>query len=138
MKLAHDPKLVTYLSLLGALPKQLPLAAWEITPFSFLIDYFVNINNVLSYRPDLKHQVDYTSRVFRDKYSSNFRFLPRTHPSSEGVFTCTYGELSTDCYLYFRDVEPEVGEFLWPHLRVPRPTQLLNIAALVGSFSNFH
>lgn len=49
---------------------QLPATAWELIPWSFLIDYFVNIGDIINSTVTARSSVSYTSQTFVQTVSS--------------------------------------------------------------------
>lgn len=110
----------------------IPITAWELMPFSFLVDYFVNVGDIIQSSTISRGALTYTSEstvltsVFEDQCASfNFTSFPGTLTSlTPSKFTFTE-----------RKVSRVGGQLAIPPLVLSLPgsnIKLLNIAALLA------
>lgn len=115
-------------------------AAWELVPFSFLVDYFTNIGDVISGAFVSTRDVVWTSRTVVNTSSweyVNFR-LSNTDPGW-AYFTMKKPpyQLATSRYIDRRAIMPSVSI---PSVRLEIPgfnSKWLNMAALAEQFDLF-
>lgn len=122
----------------GVMPSQWPLTAWELTPFSFVVDYFVNVNNVLSYRPDAKSRIRFCSLTVASTLKSNVAFILPKRANASNYDTYGYvedGWLINECRSILRSHDPAIGTLIVPHPRVPRAIQQVNLGVLAAALT---
>ncbi len=118
---------------LGFIPSTIVPTVWELVPWSFLIDYFTNIGQVLSawsFPTSDIAWVQRTTRRFSDNRYREVRLAPTT-PSVTSVITFMPGKCTTSLKHVIRD--PYLGSLVPPlELKIPGTSSLkwLNIAAL--------
>jgi len=136
----HQPKLVNLMSQFGVLPSDLPEVWWERIPYSFVVDYFLKINNLFSYSPDAIDRMRYASVTYRDEYvdTYTFRLIPRNMTSVPGETLVFKRNNTGQIHLLGKQVQrkqdDQIGTLILPHLRVPSRHQMLNIAVLLAAF----
>jgi hypothetical protein len=129
-------QLFPLISRLGLMPDNLPAALWEITRFSFVFDYLLNINNLLQWRPDAIDRIRFASTTYRDiiTYDYTFNVVPTSSSyinyDNVSIKTSTQGHVHLQGKQVQRKRDSEVGRLIVPHLRIPRPIQQLNLAML--------
>lgn len=133
-----DDNLSNLLRSVGVMPSQLPQTLLELTPFSFVVGYFANINNLLSYSPTASSRIRFCSLTVATKQSwdgvllwpnevntTNYERLGRTE---DGWLIC-------DLTTIRRSTDPMIGQLLIPHPRVPTAIQQLNLGVLAASLT---
>jgi len=58
---------------MGLDPHSVPLAAWEIVPWSFLIDYFTNFGDIISAASVARSDIRWTLKTVRKEYISELK-----------------------------------------------------------------
>lgn len=134
IKVEQQDELTSLMRSLGVLPYQLPAVAWELTPFSFVIDYFAKINNLLSYKPDLRSRIRFNSRTYFTQHEINMIVSPND-AGPFGTVNVGAGSFYCESEWRHRQIDEELGDFLIPHLRTPKTSQILNLTALVAALT---
>lgn len=121
---------------MGLDPHSAPLAAWEIVPWSFMIDYFTNIGDVISAASLARSDLRWTIRTIRKKYVSELYDMYPEHANINSKFK--YSQLAGSYFSNRPLVKKHVyrspyNGSLVPSLEFSIPgssTKWLNIAAL--------
>lgn len=119
----------------GINPGNLLPSVWELIPYSFLVDYFVNINEILTAAASIRGLLAWVSYVKGVKYQSHIGSI-RTYgdTSNSLLYTTSYavgGEQTSTVSGFTRDVF--VGDLV-PGIvfTIPGFHQAINISALLG------
>lgn len=127
---------VTRLAHWGLAPENFVPTVWELVPWSFLIDYFTNLGEIVTALSGVTSNLRWVSRtIIREKGAEVKGFAP-IYPSSSPQRTMVPGEFSPgECSAFTRYVEREAQYtgLLVPALQFSMPSlprQWLNIAAL--------
>lgn len=155
----HDQNVLdTLLREFGLTARAVPAAALELTPWSFLGDYFVNISDLVAFDKDafLNLQFHYCNRNdtyhFRrkvyeqgvlDEWPINPFYIGNPNPFYTRNEVPVYGNkasaiLTLKSTRWERLVDPAVGTFQWPQLQPLTDHHKLNILALLSSLEQFH
>lgn len=128
---ARDPKTMDP-ALIGFDPRSFAPTVWELIPYSFLIDYFSNVGDVINGWSNLGTDLAWCNKTTRSWYSRVTTSRRKTTGDPFSTFTpakfvCTKKFVSRQ--KYEGDIIPDFTT------RVPRMGSLkwLNIAALIGS-----
>lgn len=119
-----------------------PAQAWELIPWSFLIDYFINVGDVLEGVGNFRNGIDWVEQVQivttedRRTYSVSVDALK----ASLGANYLTHDGLQTQTIQSYRTISRQA--FLGPltpslAFSLPQNLQWLNIAALVAGGRSF-
>lgn len=116
---------------------QIPVTLWEITPYSFLIDYFVNVGDIIESTTTASSMVSWTSQTLIQTIESEI--YSEFVPSAPDVF---YSSITVDSSpfkqvnLKLRKVTRQGGSVGIPPMTVTLPgsaVRYANIAALLFS-----
>lgn len=115
----------------------LPVTAWELVPFSFLVDYFVNVGDIIQAATQGQSALQYSSESVitnskRYERSVNCGLVSQSYAPYSSVKSFTPGFYRSNV----RNVNRTVGPIGIPPLVVGLPgsnIKLLNIAALLAS-----
>ncbi len=132
------------LALFGFTPSEFIPTAWELLPWSFLIDYFTNIGDILSSSVTRTTPVNYVNCTVRKTAHLYGRYVPQ--PQRPGGFPWDWKLESTGGSAFFdvsrKSVSRSAGS------GVPLPTiqfesglnvgQMCNITALLTNFLDIH
>lgn len=113
-------------------------AAWELVPWSFLVDYFGNIGDVLNAATQSLTNVTWVAKRVRTTQEVRCSGLPFSKSLSSSVTTVSADPGFSRSTLSI--IERSAAEIPIPELRFELPgrkSQLLNIAALLGSRLRF-
>lgn len=112
--------------------RDLPSTAWELTPFSWLIDYWLNIGSIIEAAFADVSNVNYVSKSVIDEYSHTIHVHT---PQSLALRYVVTDFAPWVCSFTSRNVTRSSGPVGIPPLVVTRPRsniQLLNVAALLA------
>lgn len=129
---------------LGLLPKQLPSAVWETTRFSFLLDYFVNVQNVITYDAKAFVNVKWAQETFWDRYENILDLGTQKETELNQLYEpfVRTGPATASLTLLSERYEREpIRQFVhhqWPLIRTPTSVQTLNMAALASSLEQLN
>jgi hypothetical protein len=128
----RDPKTMDP-ALFGFSPEQFLPTAWELIPYSFLIDYFVNINDIINGWSSLMVNLKWCNRTVRKTYETT-KIASSSKQLSSNLQSCVPAKvIGTNTYVtrakYNGTTVPDLD------FRMPGSDSLrwLNIAALVAS-----
>jgi hypothetical protein len=127
---------------LGLRAEDIPNAIWELTPWSFIIDYFTNVGDLVNAVSFPKAAIKWVSkstvrrRIMDKRLTSSLQENATLHPnvtsisSQESIMTADRAELNR-----YRSVPYPSTTFQW---RLPGfGLKWLNIAALISSAKDF-
>jgi len=129
------------LTLFGVSWKELVPTAWELVPYSFLIDYFTNIGDVLDAWSVRKSSLSWAAQTRRVKVlASSYDHVNRWEPGLAGCVGPDYSVLSCSTAKYigtkverFAVSEVSLPDFTW---KIPGlGTKWLNMAALAPNIN---
>lgn len=133
------------LALFGFTPSEFVPTAWELLPWSFLIDYFTNVGDVLSSSVTRATNVNFVCRTVRREIKFNGSFVPdaeKTRTSLGSSWSITGGGNVGTYHTKRTTVSRAAGSY------VPLPVlqfesglnvgQMTNITALLTNFLSVH
>lgn len=124
----------------GLHPKDWAPTVYELIPWSFLIDYFVNLNGVIAAISNLTVNMDWTSKTVRKTSKVQYR-NPLIRTYSDAVYPNSVRSVSkwsprTSCFVKKYVERSRIDSVPIPSLTFSMPDSLLkyvNIAALIGA-----
>lgn len=110
---------------------------WELLPWSFVIDYFVNVQQLLNSTFTVKHEVIYVSQT-EIRETANTKIISWDGKSVSPSSGFTIAEVLNNTagkFVERNKVIQRVCTFAYPPLdfHVPKRSQLINLAALLAS-----
>jgi hypothetical protein len=137
VRMVEQTELEKRLGSIGFLPSQLPGELWELARFSFIMDYFYNIQNVLEYTPDLRHRIRYNSCTYSDSLIQEHEWYEDgTSPAFLEVIEVSPAKIVAKSRHTKRFKDQELGTLIVPTIRVPKKVQLVNLGALSVALLN--